>query len=288
MTSTLDDILSLRASADAPAPEQVEPTPQPDPTPEPTPEPTPAPASEPSPEPKPEDAKPEQPARDNTLVPRAALEEERAKRRKYTDELADVRKQFSDFQNQFQGFMQAFKAQPAPQTQAPAEPPPPKPEIWDDPEGFVRNAVAPIAQTVESQRLQMSEMLEMQKPNGPEAIEAATTAIEQAVKTDPAARADLQRIMKSAHPYGELLGWHKRHQVQAEIGNDPAAYRERLKAELLAELQQQQTATPDEPKPQASTTPAVMPSNLAGARNVASRSGPAWSGPTSLTDIFAR
>jgi hypothetical protein len=32
----------------------------------------------------------------------------------------------------------------------------------------------------------------------------------------------------------------------------------------------------------------VMPSNIAGARNVGSRTGPAWSGPPSLQDIFAR
>ena len=42
-----------------------------------------------------------------------------------------------------------------------------------------------------------------------------------------------------------------------------------------------QAAQPQRPAP-------VFPSNLAGARNVGSRSGPAWSGPPSLDDIFDR
>lgn len=61
---------------------------------------------------------------------------------------------------------------------------------------------------------------------------------------------------------------------------DPSAERERLKAELLAELQSEGKA------PQA--PPSVMPSNLAAARNVGNRSGPNWSGPPALKDIFKR
>ena len=66
---------------------------------------------------------------------------------------------------------------------------------------------------------------------------------------------------------------------------DPNAERERLKAELLAELQAEGRA----PAPQAKQKPApVMPSNLAGARNVGTRAGPAWSGPTPIADIFKK
>lgn len=61
---------------------------------------------------------------------------------------------------------------------------------------------------------------------------------------------------------------------------DPAAERERLKSELLAELQAEGKA------PQAQTPSAVMPSNLAAARNVGTRSGPSWSGPPALDQIL--
>lgn len=65
---------------------------------------------------------------------------------------------------------------------------------------------------------------------------------------------------------------------------DPSAERERLKAELLAELQAEGKAVAQSP-----AVPSVMPSNLAAARNVGNRSaGPAWSGPPKLSDIFKR
>lgn len=64
---------------------------------------------------------------------------------------------------------------------------------------------------------------------------------------------------------------------------DPAAERERLKAELLAELQSENRAAP-----QAPAVPPAMPSNLAAARNVGTRAGPQWSGPPAIADIFKR
>ncbi|WP_457797626.1 hypothetical protein [Methylocystis sp. S23] len=67
----------------------------------------------------------------------------------------------------------------------------------------------------------------------------------------------------------------------SEIGSDPASYREKLKAELLAELQNEGQKTQQAQKP-------AMPSNFATGRNVGSRSGPAWSGPPSFEDIFDR
>jgi hypothetical protein len=91
-----------------------------------------------------------------------------------------------------------------------------------------------------------------------------------------------RQIMSSPHPYGALVDWHRKQQVLSEIGSDPAAYKEKLKAEVLAELQgsggvQQQRATPS-----------AMPSNFATAPNRGARTGPSWSGPTPLADIFAR
>ena len=57
----------------------------------------------------------------------------------------------------------------------------------------------------------------------------------------------------------------------------------KVEAEILAKhgiTQGEQQAAP--------AARAVMPSNLAGARNVSARSGPAWSGPAPISDIFNR
>jgi hypothetical protein len=50
--------------------------------------------------------------------------------------------------------------------------------------------------------------------------------------TNPGARFEHQRIMASDHPYGELVAWHKRQSVLREIGEDPEAYKAKLRDEL--------------------------------------------------------
>src|SRR6185503_12259288 len=91
-------------------------------------------------------------------------------------------------------------------------------------------------------------------------------------------QADYQKVVSSPNRYAAAVQWHKAQLAKAEIGDDPAAFRAKIEAEILAKhgLTQEGGAAQQQQKP------AVMPSNLAGARNVGSRSGPAWSGPPSL------
>jgi hypothetical protein len=101
------------------------------------------------------------------------------------------------------------------------------------------------------------------------------------------AKAVYDRVMSSPSPYLALVDWHKRQVAAAEIGDDPAAYREKLKAEILAELQSDVSSrAPAQQQPAAARTPAAMPSNFATGRNVGARSGPSWSGPQPLKEIF--
>ena len=81
------------------------------------------------------------------------------------------------------------------------------------------------------------------------------------------------------------MNWHKRHQVLSQMGDDPEAYitaqAEAKAKEMLAEMQQ----IPD-PKAGANQNPSMMPTDLSQTRNVGSRSGSNWSGPTPLSDIL--
>jgi hypothetical protein len=54
------------------------------------------------------------------------------------------------------------------------------------------------------------------------------------------------RVMNAQSPGEELVSWYKEQRLREEVGDDPAAYREKLRAEILAELQGQ----PVEPPPQ--------------------------------------
>lgn len=267
MSTDLETILSGQAST--PAPETEAQTAQPETTTE-----QPQAAAEPSSEAEPQ-------ADDRGMVPVAALQAERQKAKRYTEQVADFQKQLAEQRDQFeQRFAQLFGALQPRQAQ-PEQPQ--APEIWDDPNAFVQHGVQQAISPVmgQMQALQRG-MAELQfKPDV--VAEAEKAFNEAAVKgtIDPAVHA---RINNSPNPWAAAVQWHQQTQTMAEIGSDPAAYKQRLrdelKAELMAELQQGQ------PAPAAQRAAPVMPSNFATGRNVGARSGPAWSGPPSLDDIF--
>ncbi|MCF2523910.1 hypothetical protein [Bradyrhizobium sp. G127] len=88
---------------------------------------------------------------------------------------------------------------------------------------------------------------------------------------------DLDRIvddvMRKGHPDHAILSERMR------ASNDPVAVMAQWASETLG---WSPTAS------QQNARPRVMPTNLAGARNVGKRIGPAWGGPSKLEDIFNR
>ena len=214
------------------------------------------------------------------MVPHEALHKEKEKVKRYTEQVASFEKTLAEREAAWERRIEQLVG-----TMKPKEPEPEAPDFWNDPDGYLKGALTPVQQQIAEQREMMSQLMAEEK-FGVDTVKAALTDLESYMRSNPAAKADYQAIMQNRHPYGALVEWHKRHQTQAEIGADPEAYqaklREDLKAEVLAELQggnqQEQAVAPA----------AVMPSNLAGTRNVGTRSGPAWSGPQPLNDIFKR
>lgn len=84
----------------------------------------------------------------------------------------------------------------------------------------------------------------------------------------------VEKFRGSKDPWGDLAKWHKAEKAKAEIGDDPTAYKERLKAELLAELKAETAGRSVQP-----------PASLAGQSNLSS-STPAWAGPVALDDLL--
>lgn len=93
-------------------------------------------------------------------------------------------------------------------------------------------------------------------------------------------RSVVRSVMESTDPGETLVRWFKRDQITKEVGDDPVAYREKVRAEVLAEQNQPTAKQPVANGP--------MPSNLAAVRSVGSRSGPQWGGPAPIPDIFDR
>lgn len=85
-------------------------------------------------------------------------------------------------------------------------------------------------------------------------------------------------MFQSPHPW--KFAYQKMKQIEAmkEIGSDPAAYRAKVEAEIRAQMQ----AQPQAPQP------LNVPASLNGARSVAPRNAPTFSGPTPLGSIFNR
>lgn len=149
-------------------------------------------------------------------VPLRELLDERDKRQALQRELEAFRRQ-----------QQQFQAQQQQQ----------RPDFWEQPEGNidsrVQQAVAPLVQELVMQREQTSRALASIQ-YGEDKVDAAYKDLEARVQAgDPSARFDYQRIMAQPNQYAALVQLHQQRQALTEIGNDPAAYRERLSQELL-------------------------------------------------------
>ena len=120
-------------------------------------------------------------------------------------------------------------------------------------------------------RFNTSQMLAAQKYAD---LNEVVEVFQEAAKANPALAMALQQ---QAHPYEFAYKEGKRLQLLKEVGDDPTSYRQKLEEEirtkLLAELQ------PGAPK-------VNLPTSLAGVRSSATRSAPAFTGPTPLDNMF--
>lgn len=121
-------------------------------------------------------------------------------------------------------------------------------------------------------RLDFSEALVRSKHD--DAEEVVNYFIDKA-KANPALVA---QCFQSRFPWEFAYEQGKRMKTMEEMG-DPAAYRERVRAEILAELQQSQPT-------QAAASAPPIPQSLASARSSAARSAPSFSGPQPLKNLF--
>lgn len=208
------------------------------------------------------------------FIPIQALDARLAKERERHD--AALRERDLSWQRQ----LEALRA-----PQKPVEPVKP-PDFYENPDAAVdyrlKQALDPLQNTQQSIVENFSRMMASDK-FGEEAVNAAYAELESKVNANPQSmRFEYQRIMSSPHPYGELVKWHKAQSALSTYGDDPNAYREKLRAEIMAEIQagQQQQAQ--------GNPPPVMPTSFAGARNAGTSTTPAFSGPRPLSEIMSR
>ncbi len=207
------------------------------------------------------------------LVPHEALHAEKQKVKRYTEQVSafeqQLREQNEAWERRFTTLVEKLgpKPEPAPQV-----------DWYTDPDAAMKQnlgqALSPIERKFADLEFRLVKMNAESKYGADKVREFETYVEDAARRGDPEIQALAVEMRSSPDPIGVGLKWYEKKTF------DPVAERERLKAELLEELKSQNTQTP--------TNPAVMPSNLAGARNVGNRSGPQWGGPPTLNDIFKR
>jgi hypothetical protein len=158
--------------------------------------------------------------------------------------------------------------------------------FFTDPRAAVRGEVQPLLEQIQQQVMAQAQLV-ASSVHGADKVQTAEQAFMQAVNARTVDPADYQRVVNSPNRWDAAVQWFKRQQALTEIGDDPAAYRERIKAELLADIQKT-GRLPDLASPAGVATPGVMPSNFADARNAGNRAvGAGDQGDPSISEILA-
>ncbi len=202
----------------------------------------------------------------------AAYKDEKTKRQELENQLREKEQAIAEAQRQaqeYEAYLQQIQAQQ---------------QQHQDPQGYqVQELVSQQVGAVEAQtRLRMSRMLASQS-HGAEKVQAAEDAFKDLARTNPVEyQALVAQFGIHDDPIGQVMNWHKRYDMLNKMGDDPDAYIQAQVQAKLAELQNM-------PDPQTGTAPRaapVMPTDLSQTRNVGSRSGSNWSGPTPLSDVL--
>ncbi|WFR98711.1 hypothetical protein [Rhizobium tumorigenes] len=204
----------------------------------------------------------------NGQVPIQALDAERNRRKeteeRHERELRELRAQLT-------------RMQPAQE----AAPQPKKPEIWEDPNGFIQSELTPVQQQIAEMREELWENKAVSR-HTPEVVSAAKEAAEKLFGTPQGAELH-RRITASGNPFDNLVAWHKEQTISSETGGDLEAYKKRVIEEYLAAGNQ-----PQQLQPSPTPAPAALPTSFAGAPSAGPRGGPEYGGPRPLSEIMKR
>ncbi len=162
---------------------------------------------------------------DRRGVPPARLREETERRRAIEAEREQARAEARELRARLEAVERGQQRPPAQrreQTQSEA------PDMFADPEGWAQHQRALITQDFETKRINAS-FADAEDAHG----DSFRTAFQDLQRTNNPGL--VREIVGSHNPGRALMNWHSRQALMSEIGNDPAAYRERVRQELLAD-----------------------------------------------------
>jgi hypothetical protein len=106
------------------------------------------------------------------------------------------------------------------------------PDVFEDPQAFVRAIIEPIMQQRDQRDQQIREAESMEKTArrfGPEMVTQSREALRHFIQAgDPVAYGTWQHAMKSHDPYGVIADWYYERSLLHEIGGDLNAYKQKV------------------------------------------------------------
>jgi hypothetical protein len=224
--------------------------------------------------PEPEDeADPPEALEGEPVIPRRAYEDERRKRQDWKARAVEAETKHKELQRQFEDAQRRATA-PPPQPQAPPQPPP---DPATNPQGWAQHVVQQQQAALLNERLNNSEMMLADKI-GAEKLNEYVQEFRSLANADPTL---FGKLYSQPHPYAWLTREVDRLRLVRDVGDDPAAFREKILAEGRAKWEAEAKQAPA-PSPAAGMQP-----SLGTARSVAGRTAGAWTGEPSLEDVLA-
>ena len=181
--------------------------------------------------------------------------------------LKAIRDENKSLKDRLEAMQQQFMAM-----QQPKEPPAPPPSIWEDDQAWQQHfggqvVSQAVQQATYQSKLATSEIMARQAFDD---FGDTWEPMNRWLESNPTVA---QQAAADAHPWGYAYRAFKNQQTMQELGaTDIETLKAKLREEMMAEMQAQK--------------PAAIPPSLSTQRSVGARTGPAWSGPTPLSDIL--
>jgi hypothetical protein len=216
---------------------------------------------------------------------RSATIGERKRRQEAEQKLSDREKEFAELQKR----LEKLESGGQPQGQKPAAKPAEVPDPWLDPEGYARHIQAETEKRTFATLVTVSQGVMRSKHDDYDDVEKI---FRDECKSNPYLA---KQLRDSPFPAQFAYEQGKRLMALREIGDDPAAFRAKIEADIKAKIEAEKAAPPPSaqpsPAPAASAPPTPQPPppppSLAGVTSSAPRKATAkFEGPTPLDAIL--
>lgn len=155
---------------------------------------------------------------------------------------------------------------------APKPTPVPAPDVFEDPQGYSKHMQTELRNATTQTKLEMSRFI-AEREFGSDQVDSMMEYFNQHPEQS-------QAFLSAPSPFHAAMEHYNSQRVAQEIGNDPAKYREGLKAELMAEIKAELVAK------QARDTAGKFAPSMANVTGTGGGPKSTWTGPTDLTSVI--